>query len=67
MSDITKCKGEGCPMKDTCHRFTDPASEYQSYFIESPIKDGKCDMYWGQALQDIMDVLQEIIDGSTHK
>lgn len=54
-------------MKDTCHRFTDPASEYQSYFTESPIKDGKCDMYWGQALQDIMDILQEIIDGSTHK
>ena len=54
-------------MKDTCHRFTDPASEYQSYFIESPIKDGRCDMYWGQTQQDIMDVLQEIIDGSTHK
>lgn len=49
MSDITKCKGEGCPMKETCHRFTDPAEEYQSYFTESPIKDdGKCDMYWGE-------------------
>ena len=68
MSDITKCKGEGCSMKETCHRFTDPAEEYQSYFSESPIKeDGKCSMYWGQAEQDMIDILQEIVNGSTYK
>ena len=68
MSDITKCKGEGCSMKDTCHRFTDPADEYQSNFTESPIKeDGKCHMYWGQAEQDMIDILQEIVNGSTYK
>ena len=67
MSDITKCKGEGCSMKETCHRFTDPASEYQSYFTESPIIDGKCNMYWGKDQQDIMDVLQDIINGSAYK
>lgn len=67
MSDITKCKGEGCSMKETCHRFTDPAEEYQSYFTESPIKDGKCHMYWGQAEQDMIDILQEIVNGSTYK
>lgn len=67
MSDITKCKGEGCSMKETCHRFTDPASEYQSYFTESPIKDGKCEMYWGQAQQDMIDILQEIVNGSAYK
>jgi|APGre2960657373_1045057.scaffolds.fasta_scaffold175094_2 hypothetical protein len=67
MSDITKCKGEGCPMKETCHRFTDPATEYQSYFTESPIIDGKCSMYWGQTQQDIMDVLQDMINGSAYK
>jgi hypothetical protein len=67
MSDITKCKGEGCSMKETCHRFTDPASEYQSYFTESPIIDGKCSMYWGQAEQDMIDILQEIVNGSTYK
>lgn len=67
MSDITKCKGEVCPMKETCHRFTDPESEYQSYFTESPIIDGKCSMYWGQAEQDMIDILQEIVNGSTYK
>ena len=67
MGDITKCKGDGCPMKDTCHRFTDPASEYQSYFTESPIIDGKCSMYWGQAEQDMIDILQEIVNGSAYK
>jgi hypothetical protein len=47
MSDITKCEGDECPMKESCYRFTAPAEEYQSYFVEPPIKDGKCHMYWG--------------------
>jgi hypothetical protein len=64
MSDITKCKGDGCPMKDTCYRFTAPADEYQSYFETPPIKeDGNCDMYWGEVRQSIIDALQDILDG----
>jgi len=27
MADITKCKGEGCPIKESCYRFTAEASE----------------------------------------
>lgn len=54
-------------MKETCHRFTDPADQYQSYFTESPIKDGKCPMYWGKTQQGIMDVLQDIVNGSAYK
>jgi hypothetical protein len=46
MSDITKCHGIGCPIKEKCYRFTAKADEYQAYFLESPIKDGKCDMFW---------------------
>lgn len=52
MTDITKCKGIGCPQKENCYRFTATADEYQSYFVESPIKDGKCDMYWGARVHD---------------
>jgi hypothetical protein len=48
MPDITMCPGTNCPQKEKCHRFTAKPSEYQSYFIETPIKDGKCDMYWGE-------------------
>lgn len=46
--DITKCKGEDCPIKENCKRFTAKESLMQSYFIESPFNDNKCDMYWGE-------------------
>jgi hypothetical protein len=46
MADITKCNGIGCHLKEKCYRFTAKADEYQSYFLESPIKNGVCDMYW---------------------
>jgi hypothetical protein len=64
MPDITMCKGIDCPMKESCHRFTSKPDEYQSYFTESPVKDGKCEMYWGDAAQDIYDALKEIVSGS---
>jgi hypothetical protein len=46
MTDITKCTGEGCELKETCYRFTAPTEMYQSFFFESPIKDGKCEYQW---------------------
>ena len=47
MPDITMCKGEGCPLKETCYRFTAEADEYrQSYFVTPPVKDGECNHYW---------------------
>jgi hypothetical protein len=51
MADITKCFGEEdeiiCPYREKCYRFTAKADEYQSYFMELPLKDDKCDHYWG--------------------
>jgi hypothetical protein len=47
MPDITMCLGEGCLDKQNCYRFTAKASEYQSIFMNSPVKeDGSCDHYW---------------------
>jgi hypothetical protein len=47
MSDITKCRAEGCKKKRSCYRFLAPASEYQSYFMHPPVKeDGTCNQYW---------------------
>jgi hypothetical protein len=46
MTDITKCKGDGCHVKGTCYRFTATAGWHQSYFMNPPIKDGECEMYW---------------------
>jgi hypothetical protein len=48
MPDIAKCKGTNCPHKEGCYRFTSEPSEYQSYFSEPPIKDNRCDHYWGE-------------------
>jgi hypothetical protein len=46
MMDITKCQGEGCTIKESCYRYTSPRELYQSYFVDSPIKDGDCEYYW---------------------
>jgi len=51
MPDITKCLGEKdkivCPYKEKCYRFTAKSDEYQSYFQGMPLKNDKCDHYWG--------------------
>jgi len=48
MADITKCEDNLCPSKETCYRYTAPASEhYQSYgkFNREEDEDN-CNMYW---------------------
>jgi len=62
MPDITMCPGTNCPQREKCYRFTARPSEYmQSYFMEAPIKDGKCDMYWGENAESIWNQLKEIM------
>jgi hypothetical protein len=61
MTDITKCAGDGCPLKETCHRFTAPAEMYQSFFMTPPVKNGKCEMYWGETAQSIFDQLSDVV------
>ena len=63
MADITKCSGEGCPLKDMCYRFTATGSDYQSYFTTPPVKDNKCEMFWGQSSEYLMQYLKDIVDG----
>ena len=43
--DICKCKGEYCPIKETCLRYTSKEDYLQAYFCEIPYKDGKCEQY----------------------
>lgn len=61
MFDITKCLGTDCPHKESCHRYTPTLSNYQSYFSEPPIKDGKCDYHWGENAESIWTELKEIV------
>ena len=60
--DITKCLGTDCPHKETCYRYTAKPSEYrQAYFMEAPIKEGKCEYYWGENQINIWNQLKEIV------
>ena len=64
MADITMCKGTCCPFKDKCYRHTaEPKESWQSWFTEPPIKDGKCDMYWGEQSEAIWNQLVSITQG----
>jgi hypothetical protein len=52
MSDISKCLGRQCKIKETCYRYTSKASEFrQSWFSTPPLtinENGKqeCEYYW---------------------
>jgi len=70
MADLTKCSGENCPIKDTCHRFTVPADpDRQSFFSEVPgfMEDGEfiCQFFWGKSHQSYYDQIQKIVKGET--
>jgi hypothetical protein len=63
MPDIAKCIGTNCPQKETCYRYTAKPSDWQSYFSVPPIKDGKCDMYWGYKSETVWNQLKDIVNG----
>jgi hypothetical protein len=62
MPDIDMCIGTDCPYKENCYRFTAKPSDYQ-YYLKPPIKDGKCDMYWGENAENIWNQLKDIVKG----
>lgn len=69
--DITKCKGETCPLKDRCYRYTAKACEHQSYFIKEPYKiknnKFKCDYLWTDDNQSVLAELNSILSGEGDK
>ena len=63
MADITKCKGEDCPLKESCYRFTAEESlVWQSYFFTPPFDGDTCEMYWGKQSESIYNELKNITD-----
>jgi len=64
MSDITMCSGDGCDLKLKCHRYTANLSVRQSFFSKPPIKDGKCDMFWGNDSEQIYLNIKDILSGN---
>lgn len=61
MPDIAKCWGGDCPLKENCLRYTAKPSERQTYFATPPLKDGKCDFFWGEVQESIMQQLEDIV------
>ena len=56
------CVGTNCPQKESCYRFTAKPNEYrQAWFTESPIKDGKCEYYWGKNAEAVWNQLKDIV------
>ena len=49
MSDISKCYGGECPLKEKGYRFTAPANEqWQTFFVFVPFNNElkECDMFY---------------------
>jgi hypothetical protein len=63
MSDISKCSGKGCKLKKRCYRYTAKSGLWQAYFTNPPIKDGKCDMFWGETSESVYNDLKKITNG----
>jgi len=68
MSDISKCSGDKCPLKDKCYRFTSKASSLWQSDIDPPPftikkKKFKCDLFWGEQSQAIIKELNAILKG----
>ena len=41
------CTGEDCSLKEKCYRYkAKPDLDWQSYFLEPPIENGKCYFFW---------------------
>lgn len=41
------CKGDGCPVKAGCHRFTGPKdARYQPYVRPKKIGADGCELFW---------------------
>lgn len=61
--DYTMCRGNGCPLNETCKRYTSTPSQYQSWFADEPFRiiEGKfnCDLYWATNQIDIFEQTNE--------
>ena len=65
-SNMIKCKGIDCPIKDKCHRYTTLDKLKDSWFESPFIMTGNvftCDMFWGDDSQRQFEQLESIMRG----
>jgi len=69
--DITRCKGDKCPVKDRCYRYISDLKDEEkideSYFATPPFtiedKTFKCEMFWGENNDYIINQIENILNG----
>lgn len=49
MSDIAKCYGENCPVRDICRRFTDKTDPIWQSYMEPERNGHECKSFWPKA------------------
>jgi len=54
MSDITKCNGDDCPLKESCYRYTSLDGERQSYLSDIPYKGSDCEYFMDNGMREMI-------------
>lgn len=59
MTDISKCHGGDCKLKDTCYRYLAESSDWQAFGMFAPTDDTHCEWYW-KCEPDNLDLLNRM-------
>lgn len=64
MTDICKCKGRDCLLKEVCFRYLATDGLMQSYSDFDSHRDDPavCDGFWEVNTKEELDILQEVFD-----
>lgn len=46
MTDISKCNGAGCELKEKCYRFTALDNEYRQSYMTPDKRGLECEYFW---------------------
>lgn len=53
MTDISKCHGENCPVRDICYRFTAKADPHWQSYMEPDRNGSECKSFWSRQAQPV--------------
>ena len=64
MENLVKCTGEGCSLRDECHRFT--KIDYynkQMFFVEIPFdfERENCDFFWNDNAENLYQGIERLL------
>ena len=64
-TELVMCKGDGCPFKEKCYRFTTEIEKCKNHFAFVPFnkEQGRCEMFWGEGNKNMYNYLKDIAEG----